>query len=583
MIRSVRCDQPQFRTVKFEQGLNVILAERTEESTDKDSRNGLGKTTLIEIINFCLGSNVKKGEGLHQEPVLGWTYSLDLDLRGLPYTVSRNTDKPSRVYTKGDCSGWPVVPDFDSDTGQAWLPARQWNRVQGWLVFDLPLRGADEKYFPTFRSLISYFVREGRDAFSNPFRHYPIQQAWDQQVNNAFLLGLGWEYAREWQFLRVRDNALKGLKEAAKGGILTDVLGTLGELDADRFRLEEQIERQRKQLDTFQVHPQYRRIEEEATSLTAEIHELTNRNIECRRMLGFYDSSLIEEQPASPDMVCDVYEQAGVVLPGMVVRRLEEVQEFHRRISVNRRQFLKGEIDRLGASIDRTEDRIGELAKERAGLLSILKTHGALKEYTELQQAFTQLVSELEETKNRLETLKKLEKEKSAIKIEKEQLFQAARADNEERESIRGRAISLFDANSEALYEVPGKLIVDIDSKKGFQFQVEIERSGSQGIDQMKVFCYDLMLAQLWSRGAAGPGFLVHDSTIFDGVDERQVAKALQLAARTSEEFGFQYVCCLNSDQIPNTDFDEGFNLNSYVRLTLTDATEDGGLLGIRF
>jgi len=45
---------------------------------------------------------------------------------------------------------------------------------------------------------------------------------------------------------------------------------------------------------------------------------------------------------------------------------------------------------------------------------------------------------------------------------------------------------------------------------------VEIERSGSQGIDSMKVFCYDLVLAQLWSQREGKPGFLIHDSMIFE-------------------------------------------------------------------
>ncbi len=39
----------------------------------------------------------------------------------------------------------------------------------------------------------------------------------------------------------------------------------------------------------------------------------------------------------------------------------------------------------------------------------------------------------------------------------------------------------------------------------------------------------------------------------------------------------------MNSDTIPRNDFDEEFNFDNYVVKTLTDAREDGGLLGIRF
>lgn len=117
----------------------------------------------------------------------------------------------------------------------------------------------------------------------------------------------------------------------------------------------------------------------------------------------------------------------------------------------------------------------------------------------------------------------------------------------------------------------------------GYKFDVDIQRSGSRGIDSMKVFCYDLVLAELWDKKERSPGFLIHDSVIFDGVDERQRALGLQLAAKKAERLGFQYICTLNSDMAPYNEFDGDFRLDRYVRLTLTDEKPDGGLLGIRF
>ncbi len=78
MIRAVRCDKPSFKTVEFKNGFNVVLADRTSESSEKDSRNGLGKTTLIEIINFCLGSTFNKNSPLRRKELENWAFSLDL-------------------------------------------------------------------------------------------------------------------------------------------------------------------------------------------------------------------------------------------------------------------------------------------------------------------------------------------------------------------------------------------------------------------------------------------------------------------------------------------------------------------------
>ena len=99
----------------------------------------------------------------------------------------------------------------------------------------------------------------------------------------------------------------------------------------------------------------------------------------------------------------------------------------------------------------------------------------------------------------------------------------------------------------------------------------------------MKIFCYDLSLARLWSRRPHHPGFLIHDSTIYDGVDGRQAARVLQLAESESRSHRFQYICMLDSDAVPEYDFDPGFDFDSRVVLRLTDDTDDGGLLGMRF
>jgi len=98
----------------------------------------------------------------------------------------------------------------------------------------------------------------------------------------------------------------------------------------------------------------------------------------------------------------------------------------------------------------------------------------------------------------------------------------------------------------------------------------------------MTLFCFDLMLAQLWSERAPRPGLVWHDSRVFDA-DPRQRALALELAAAESERKGFQYICALNSDTVPVDEFSKGFNVDDYVRLRLTDTNPEGSLLGFRF
>ena len=80
MIRKVFANNPSFKVVEFHSGFNVVLADRTKESTKKDSRNGLGKSTLIEIIHFCLGARALRGKGLLVDPLKDWAFSIVLQL-----------------------------------------------------------------------------------------------------------------------------------------------------------------------------------------------------------------------------------------------------------------------------------------------------------------------------------------------------------------------------------------------------------------------------------------------------------------------------------------------------------------------
>jgi uncharacterized protein YydD (DUF2326 family) len=582
MIYSLRADRPHFKSIAFKPGFNVILAERTKESKIKDSRNGLGKSTLIEILHFCLGAN--KGETLGKPEMNDWTFTLDLDLAGKKCSVSRNTSQQNRIVVDCDFSKWPVQPQKDKKTGEPVISQRDWNRVLGVLMFGLQPSYPELNYAPTFRSLISYFVRRNsqRGGFLNPFQQYKNQKEWDKQINNAFLLDLGWEYASKWQVLKDRVTVIDQIKQEAKAGILSNLLGTVGELEALKIRMGSQVSQEEEQLNSFNVHPQYRDIQEEVNDFTARIHQLVNDNIVDKRLLDHYEQSLKEETEANPESVTRMFEEAGLVFPDTVKKHLGDVLSFHKQVVINRKDFLKSEMDRLRQNIEYRSGEVEKLSTTRGEKMRILQKHGALEEYTQLQNNHQGTVAELEEVKIRLENMKKFEQGKNAVTIEQALLQQQANTDLNERKAQRERAILLFNDNSKALYEAPGTLSIDV-SKTGYKYNVTIERSGSHGISNMKIFCYDLILTQIWTQKPQSPGFLVHDSIIFADVDERQKALALELAAKESEKRGFQYICTLNSDAIPTKDFSKEFNFEKHVRQIFTDATQDGGLLGIRF
>ena len=580
MIRAVRADRETFKPAVFQDGLNVVLAKRTIEAAKRDSASGLGKSALLEIINFCLGG--RKGATLSKGHVDGWRFTVELELGGMPCSATRSIRSQGRVEieAEGDTGGWPVEPKGGID-GRRYLSVEDWKSVLGRLVYGLePDPG--RKYAPSFRSLAAYRARTGgRDSgYLDPFSNRARQQAWDRQICTAYLLGLGWEFASRRQDLRDRKGALRQMKAASDTGVLAGMIGSTGELEAKKIRLEEQADLEKRELAAFRVHKQYRDLETRANDYADRIRLASDENVVDRGLLADYQEGVMGVPDANLEDVAAIYREAGMEIPGRVVESIRAVQGFHKRVVANRREFLAAEIEKIGARISGRDRTIASLSDKKAEIMGILDGHGALEEFRALHASHQATLAELGDVKTRLENARRIEEGKSSIKVDEAILLREAKADLASRRAQREEAVLTFNSYSRHLYQKPGDLTVDVGAE-GYRFDIKIERSSSQGFESMKVFCYDLMLAALWSKKAGPRPFLVHDSAIFAGVDSRQIASALTLAERESKRHGFQYICTINHDSVPRGDLGD-LDFDAHVRLRLTDATDDGGLFGFR-
>ena len=582
MIHRVSANKKSFHEVTFSTGLNVILAEQDEISTKKDTRNGVGKTTLLKIIDFCLGSRAVKGKGLLIEPLAGWAFTLEITLSRNRVKVTRAIDKPNRIIIDGKTDGWVDQPDNDKESGKRVFNADKWRGLLGWALFNLPSLKQQLQYKPSYRSLISYLIRLDSSAYSEPFQHFSKQKRWDIQLHTAYLLGMNWEYASHLQSLKDREGRARTLEKAIKAGELEGIFGTVGELETKCIQLEQQTKEAKQALSTFKVHPQYESIQQDVDRLTGEIHDISNRNVVDRRLLTHYQKSIKEEKPPSTMSLENLYEEAGCVFSDSTKRSLEEARTFHHQIISNRRDFLELEIERLQRGIKEQEARIKKLTDERAEIMQILQTHGALQELTKLQERHVMLQELLNRAHAILKNTKDLQTTKRKINTDKTELVQTAERDHEQRRDLWSTAVRLFNENSQALYKSSGKLVIDLD-ETGYKYRVHIERSGSEGIDKMKIFCFDLAILQLQMQTGKGINFIVHDTLMYDTVDTRQRAQALEHAHEVTSTLGGQYICTLNSDMVPTEYFSEEFDFERHVRLKLSDADASESLLGIRF
>ena len=585
MIRKIGSDQQSFKTLTFHSGLNVLLADKTAGSHDRQSRNGAGKTSFVELVHFIFGANAPPNGIFRSDALVDWTFNLTVDIHGNTVTVARSGRKSSRIQVDGLAYDSLGLPRPLIDSRSYLIRNMQWRTVLGDLWFGLPSEvDGSTKYLPTFRSLFPLFARRQESGgFQNPTQHTTMQQGWLEQVSVSYLLGLDWTISRKFQQLRVRDTDTKKLRNLFRSGIAGTGLKTAAEVRTKLTVANARTKRLRERLDAFRVVPEYKELEEEADRITKRVNDSNSANVADRALIRELQASIAAEDSPEVGDLERLYAESGIVLPELPRRRFEDVARFHQAVIKNRCSHLETEIDSATQRIATRDEKNMELDRRRRQIMELLQSGGALEHYTRLREELGRTEGESEMLRERLKIAERLETSSTEIDLKRAQLLRALQDDIRERDEIVGEAILQFEELSQALYERAGSLTVSA-TKAGPRFEFRIDAERSKGITNMQIFCFDLMLTEMCARHDRSPGFLIHDSHLFDGVDERQVAKALQLGAQRAEAGGFQYIVTLNSDAFPTEGFRPGFDLKEHVIDTrLTDATETGGLFGIRF
>ncbi|WP_298271573.1 ABC-three component system protein [Geobacter sp.] len=573
MIHRIYSTLPTFKTLEFHPGLNVLMAQKETGASEKQTRNRAGKTSLIEIVHFLTGADSGKDSLFRMNELVNETFGMEFDLGGEMLSVERCGREKSRIHVAGG----------SFLKGKSKLSNSEWVELLGEAMFGLNAIPDGPGRTPTFRSLFAYFVRRQLSgAFTTPEKQANMQQAGDYQVALLFLLGLDWKITSDWQQVRDREKTLAELKKAAGAGAFGSIIGKTADLRTQLTVAEARLNEFRAQIKGFRVLPQYRELEEEADKITRQLNAISNDNTIDAATIRDLEAAMYAETPPPLEALEAVYAEAGVALPGVAIKRYDEVRSFHESVVRNRRDYLSEELLAARQRVTSREQEKQRLDHRRAEIMGILQSHGALDQFAKLQGEVGRLEAEVESLRQRFEAAEQLEGTKNELEIERNRLTLRLRRDFSEQNQRLSEAILAFEETSRRLYESAGSMTVE-ETPNGPVFQFPMQGSRSKGIKNMQIFCFDLMLMRLCAKRGIGPGFLIHDSHLFDGVDGRQVISALKVGAEMARELGFQYIVTMNEDDAFKEKTD-GFDLRDYVLpVVLTDAREDGGLFGFRF
>ena len=585
MLRKIYSSDPAFKTVNFRPGFNLLVAEKASTATDLQSRNRAGKSSVVRLVHFLLGGSCKKGESIFLDPMLrDQFFGMEFDLGGDRIAVERAGAKASRVFfSKLPKSIWPVNPRIRGKDQRPSLSNEEWKVVLGSLMFGLKAASDEEraeKFIPTFRTLFPYFARLHEDgAFLEPTSVFTKQQMWNQQVAIAFLLGLDWRIPQGMQLVRSRERTIRQLQEV----IESDESGAFPRSDDLQAQLtvsQDRVAEVKRSLAAFEINPQYEALEAEANRLSADLARAVDEDVWDREQASSLEQSLAAEVPPEPLDLQRLYEEAQVKLVDSALRRFDEVRAFHESVLKNRQSYLQAE---LRAARGRLETR-ARLRKQwdsrRAQLMAVLGSTGALQQFTELQSELGRLEGRAESLRQQTAAARQMEKTYLELEIEGAELeLRLGRNHAEQHERIEEAQLT-FARVSKALYEEPGTLSFN-NKLSGPPVRATIHGQESVGIQKMQIFGFDMTLARMASKQEFGPGFLIHDSHLFDGVDPRQARHAIEAGIEETKH-GLQYIVTMNSDKLAAVQ-QAGFDANYYRLDVQLNDQPNGGLFGKRF
>ncbi len=568
----VSANKPSFQTVKFKEGLNFIVGgiSKEQEKNKKSTYNGVGKSLLIKIIHFCLGCKTIKS---FEEKLNDWEFSLKFKIDNNYYTATRKCNNQGKINLNGNEISLKEYTDF-----------------MGKELFYLSK--VNYQYL-TFRGLISRFIRPNKSSYDNYNEFVHKEQEYNRNLCNDYLLGLDVSLVNKKRELICKKKELTKAKNIfEKDETIQSFFKKEEKIDVSIIDLEQKIQKLKNEIKIFQIADNYYQIKEEADKQQVELSKIENDLLLIRNAITAIDNSLEMKTDISVEKIVSMYEEAKIELEQKVVKKLEEVESFHKKLLDNRIKRLIKQKNEIKSKKKELEEHKLKLSKELDENLKVLGACGALDEYNLLNKRLNDYENKLEKLNNYKELIENYKNELNEVNItlQKENIITNNYLKNEK--SVISQNILIFRELAQRFY--PNKTSgIQVDNDEGenqnrFKVYVEIQDDSSDGVNGIKIFCYDYTI--LINGYNSNVRFLFHDSRLFSDIDPRQKSECIKIADEYTKKYGFQYIATLNEDFMDTIkgitseqEYKEIKNIiDNNTQLHLTDNNEEGKLLGIQ-
>lgn len=556
-LEKLCANKDSFHTINFKNGLNVIMGKPIKKNAEnkKSTTNGIGKSLIIKIIDFCLGSDkVKEWE----IPLRDWVFLLEINIDGEKYVIKRAV-----------CNQNKIIFNDEELSVQKFR-----NKIRDMLCISPDF---------TFRQIINRFLRKGKVAYNTYLTSVPKEKESSTLLVLSYLLGMDYKLCQDKIDLKKKlDSSQQILLRSQRDPSFRELFGLEKcDIDLELGNIEFEIEKLEKELLNKNYAENYSEIQMKADNISTELDNLNNKRFIIESSINVIQEALSRKIEVDMDDIIDVYKDANIIFSEQLKHSLREVEDFHVNLLSKRREMLSKDLLKMQAELSEVLLQIKENNEQLNESLEFLRAHSAVDKYVVAVRQIDSLKVKHKELL-RISNLEKDLKTKIAqIKTEIANSNIKAQVYLDSIETKKDELNKQFVALAKTFYINKKSALTikvnDGDNQKRFDIDARITSDGADGIQEVITFCFDWVLLM---QNITKQSFIYHDSLLLANVEKRQKEILFEIVESLCGE-KMQYIININEDQIEKFSDDTRKIIDNNTVLTLTDENISMKLLGI--
>lgn len=549
---TITCDKGILRDIRFHEGLNLIVDD-TPEYDKKKTGNNVGKTTVLKLVDFCLGGDAKS---IYMDPENNKSSYQEVEffleegnVAVLLELVDRLDGRPSKKVTieRNFLKNARAVRMINGEQ----IPAGAFLKELGYELFpDLPEDGK-----PSFRQVISHNIRYKEYSIERTLRTLdPHTKNIEYEALHLYMLGCARDDAAAKQQLAARRKAEeKYIRQLRNGWSLNDYQAAITSLDKEIDDLEKKRAEYEDNSDLIVLVEESDKIKALLSQASSQLSQIELRIAITKEALSELANSASQIDLSKLEQL---YREVEAFIPALQTS-FEGLVAYHESMVSEKIRFIESELPELEAFRDAAQRELNSVLERDRRISEQLSKEMTNEDYEsiiyetnkryEQKGSYESLLSQLSEAENMLaDTIAKLSR------------IEESERSGEFRKCVDDRVRAFngyFEDISERLYGE--RYVLAVESKRDksgteyLDFHLVDVYNVSSGKKQGEILCFDIAYTEFADvMGIECLHFLLNDKK------ELMHGNQLSQVDRVAKECGVQIVVPMLADKLP-VDMDE--------------------------